>query len=190
MENELFIVILRGISGVGKSIMRKLIDLVMTDIYKKKVYVINKDSYRHYLESTEGYNYTPAEEIKVSNWYRSEFDYATNTRNDFDVVICDNTHVRLEELKIPLMEDPRYRFIWKDKRRVRFVLLNIGSPQSYTVSSIPDEIIERMRRDMKESNVYVDKVAEAGKAMIIDIDEFDGVHQDIADLCAEILRYE
>ena len=131
--------VLRGISGVGKTVLRKLLVKVLEKI-GKKVQVISKDEYRRFLDEREGYHYTPSEEMKVTRWYRKEYKEQAN-RKDLNYIICDNTHVRESELAIPCTPTGHVS---------KIVIIEVGGYNSATRSLIPREVIQRQRRELYE----------------------------------------
>lgn len=131
--------VLRGISGVGKTVLRKLLVKVLEKL-GKKVKVISKDEYRRFLDEREGYHYTPSEEINTSRWYRREYKEQAN-RKDLNYIICDNTHLRESELAIPCTPTGRVS---------KIVIIEVGSYSSATRSLIHPDIIRRQRKEMYE----------------------------------------
>lgn len=132
--------VLRGISGVGKTVLRKLLVKVLEKL-GKKVKVISKDEYRRFLDEREGYHYTPSEEINTSRWYRREYKEQAN-RKDLNYIICDNTHLRESELSIPCTPTGRVS---------KIVIIDIGSYDAPTRSLIPNDIIQRQRKELYEN---------------------------------------
>lgn len=131
--------VLRGISGVGKTVLRKLLVGVLEKL-GKKVQVVSKDEYRRFLEEREGYHYSPSEEISVSRWYRREYKEQAN-RKDLNYIICDNTHLRESELSIPCTPTGRVS---------KIVIIEVGGHNSPTRSLIPFDVIQRQRKEMYE----------------------------------------
>lgn len=129
--------VLRGISGVGKTVLRKLLVKVLENL-GRKVHVISKDEYRRFLDEREGYHYTPSEEMNTSRWYRREYKEQAN-RKDLNYIICDNTHVRESELAIPCTPTGRVS---------KIVIIEVGSYNSATKSQIPFNVIQRQRREL------------------------------------------
>lgn len=129
--------VLRGISGVGKTVLRKLLVKVLEKL-GRKVHVISKDEYRRFLDEREGYHYTPSEELNTSRWYRREYKEQAN-RKDLNYIICDNTHVRESELAIPCTPTGRVS---------KIVIIEVGSYNSATQSQIPFNVIQRQRREL------------------------------------------
>lgn len=133
-------IVLRGISGVGKSVLTHCLERVL-DKLGKRVAVISKDAYRRYLNETEGYHYTKEEERKVTEWYRETYKEAAK-RDDLDYIICDNTHTREEEILIPCTPTGNVE---------KIVVVFVGTHASRTDSKVGDEVIERQRRELEES---------------------------------------
>lgn len=176
--DQLLVLVLRGITGVGKSFLRKMLKLGLEKM-GKKVGVINKDNYRRFLDEREGYHYTQEEERRVSEWYRTTWEnMSANTF--YDVIICDNTNVRSSEISIPLfMRDPI------GGRKIKTVIIQIGDPDSSTESTVPKHIIERMRQDMKVSEKVVDDALARGDATLIELPPKSAIETGVSDLIQE-----
>lgn len=168
-------IILRGISGVGKSFLSKLLKKAIEKI-GKKVFEISKDQYRKYLEEREGYHYTKEEEIKVTNWYVDTF-YKAAERDDLDYIICDNTHVRKTELLIPFSTLGNIS---------RYVVIEVGSPASPTNSTIGSEVVERQRKEMTESKPQLEALYLQDMTDIINIPERSGSPEDADNIIHDI----
>ena len=176
--DQLLVLVLRGISGVGKSFLRKMLKLGLEKM-GKKVGVINKDTYRKFLEEREGYHYTSEEERRVSEWYRQRWE-EMSANTFYDVIICDNTNVRSSEISIPLfMRDPFAG------RKMKTVIIQIGDPDSHTDTTIPKHIVERMRSDMKNSEVVVDDALARGDATLIEIPPKSAIESRVQNLIEE-----
>lgn len=166
--------VLRGISGVGKTVLRKLLVKAIEKL-GKKVKVISKDEYRKFLDEREGYHYTPSEEINTSRWYRKAYKQQTK-REDIDYIICDNTHLRESELAIPCTPTGRVS---------KVVVIELGSYSSATRSPIPDDIIQRQRKEMYEDRNAL-FIACMGGVSLIDLEPFEaneGTAEDIIQDC-------
>lgn len=133
-------IVLRGISGVGKTTLRYCLEYVLKK-WGKKVAVISKDAYRKHLEETEGYHYTKEEERRVTEWYRETYR-ETAKRDDLDYIICDNTHTREEEILIPCTPTGNVE---------KIVVVFVGTHASKTDSKVGAEVIERQRNELEES---------------------------------------
>lgn len=133
-------IVLRGISGVGKSVLTHCLERVL-DKWGKRVAVISKDAYRRYLNETEGYHYTKEEERRVTEWYRETYRQ-TAQRDDLDYIICDNTHTREEEILIPCTPTGNVE---------KIVVVFVGTHASRTDSDVGAEVIERQREELEES---------------------------------------
>nr|QJI53720.1 MAG: hypothetical protein [Cressdnaviricota sp.] len=133
-------IVLRGISGVGKSVLTHYLERVLHKL-GKRVAVISKDAYRTYLNEREGYHYTKEEERRVTEWYRETYR-RTAERDDLDYIICDNTHTREEEVLIPCTLTGNVE---------KAVVIFVGNNTSRTNSSVPEEVIERQRSELEET---------------------------------------
>nr|AWU66056.1 MAG: hypothetical protein [Circular ssDNA virus sp.] len=168
--------VLRGISGVGKTVLRKLLEKVLEKL-GKRVKVISKDEYRRFLDEREGYHYTKEEEEKVSEWYRGEYREQAK-RKDLQYIICDNTHVRESELLIPCTPTGRVS---------KIIIIEVGDIFSESKSSIPTAIVERQRKEMDnyETRHTLFRLCCQG-ASLINIPAFDAteeVAEEIIDDC-------
>lgn len=163
--SELVTFILRGISGVGKTFVRKAL-VKACEAMNKDCKVISKDDYRRYLDVREGYHYTQREEKGVTNWYINQMHVYTYKGHfhDYkpDLLICDNTHVRSSELMIPFIHSQRIS---------KYVIINVGTAMSTTYSEIGDDVIQRQRDQMLDSDKLVTELAKSGTVQVINIPE-------------------
>lgn len=180
--SELVTFILRGISGVGKTFIRKAL-VKACEAMNKDCKVISKDDYRRYLDKAGGYHYTPKEESGVTNWYTNQMHAMTYKGyfHDYkpDLLILDNTHVRSSELMIPFIHSQRIS---------KYVLINVGNAMSKTYSEIGDDIIQRQRDQMLESDKLVMELARSGAVQVINIPERFAKQEMIDDIVKEYVK--
>lgn len=151
-------IILRGISGVGKSFLRRMLVYALEKM-GKRVHVISKDFMRlMVMDSVGSYKYTKEEEDDMSRRYRNEW-LRVSADDSFDVVIVDNTNVKKTEFLTTLTcrGDPN--------RVVHNVVIQIGDALSNVPrkQGIPQSVIDRMRADMANSDSTVDEYLASGK---------------------------
>lgn len=153
-------VILRGISGVGKSTIRRMI----SDFFVSKgvtVVILSKDDIREESARNFGttYTYSPKAEAMTSYIYTSRLNalFSCIRDNEFKdcVLICDNTHVNLRQLAesglaIPPHEVP---LLMEPNRPYARALIEVGSEESVSAKeyAVGNFIISRQRTEMAES---------------------------------------
>lgn len=152
-------IVLRGISGVGKTTLRKM--LASAFISKGyKVIVESKDEIRKEVARTSGMPYVYSEQQeKLTSWlYQSRVHallHPFEKKGPFSnaVLICDNTHVnmkQLQESEFCTLFDPKDN---KPKRYQR-VLIEIGSFDSFSSKSYAfPKIVARQRVQWVDSSV-------------------------------------
>ena len=166
--------VLRGISGVGKTVLTKLLRLALESL-GKKYKIISKDSYRRYLSERESYSYTKEEEENTTKWYMKEFERAAK-KDDLDYIICDNTHVRQKELQIPCIPQGNIS---------KIVVIEVGTPLSPTDSKIGDDVIKRQRKEMQESEPYVQYLYNTGITEWFTLNEKEATQKDAEEIIKE-----
>lgn len=156
--NPLLNIVLRGITGVGKSMLRQMLALALRKL-GKKVGIISKDEHRFKIDD---YSYSLKEEQMVSEWYRDKW-LEMSARPDVDVTIIDCTNVRRSELLTTLVcrGDP--------ERKIINVLIQIGDFMSdvQRKPKIPLDVIARMREEMHNSESTVDEMIENGRLKVM-----------------------
>lgn len=156
MSDILLNIILRGISGVGKTFLRKMLELAYRKL-GKKVKVINKDEHRVSRRQIVGrYDYTEEEEKETSKWYKKSWILFSSTDCDIDVCISDNTNVRTSELFTTLTTRGN------TEKTIKTVVIDVGNWDSITNSKIGDNVINQMRENMKSSNNALAQAAKQG----------------------------
>lgn len=174
-------IVLRGISGVGKSVLTHCLEHAIEKL-GKKVAVISKDEYRRYLDEREGYHYTKEEERKVTEWYRETYRQ-TAKRDDLDYIICDNTHTRDEEILIPCTPTGNVE---------KIVVVFVGTHASKTNSKVGDEVIERQRNELEESTPLMISLYTRGDIEWFDVPPRQGNDDMARELISEceIIKHE
>lgn len=169
--------IMRGISGVGKStLMNKLIEQFELENTRANtnfpIYLVSKDIIRKLTETMneKPYKYTPEEEQDVLNTYAKQVSNSLKTIQivtelerqrsaPFEapgVLISDNTHTTMDSLR-------KSQFVWdwteneekkKELADVVQVILQVGDENSPSQSTAPlmnNEILNRQRKELAES---------------------------------------
>lgn len=148
-------IVLRGISGVGKTTLRRLLTAAFLQ-KGYKVIIECKDEIRKEVERSRGtpYSYTPEEEQMVSYLYSSRIHallHPFNPDGPFAnaIVICDNTHVNLKQLR-----ESQFCIPENDPVTYKRALIEVGSYDSLSSkNSIYPNIIGRQRVQWVDSSV-------------------------------------
>ena len=169
-------IVLRGISGVGKTTLRNR----LVDFYRDRgvsVVVFSKDNIRKEIKGMlkiPQYTYTPEQEMLCRNIYRSRlYNFLKKPCGKFAdpakpvVVISDCTNCSLEALNDSCFywddtdpdENARFEFLdrWSGQR-IYQVLFSVGSWESESRASRPltnKTILDRQRQQMKDSDKIV-----------------------------------
>lgn len=166
--------VLRGISGVGKSVLSHLLEEAIKKIGKRVVRV-SKDEYREYLREREGYHYTKEEEERVTEWYRETYRKQSQ-RTDIDYIICDNTHTRENEIMIPCTPQGNVS---------KIIVVFVGNSGSITHSTIGDDIIERQRMELQHSVPKLIELYSRGDIEWFDVPPRQATPQDADDMISD-----
>lgn len=171
-------IVLRGLSGVGKSMLRQMLYLALRKL-GKKVGIISKDEHR--LKCVD-YSYSPMEEQETSEWYRNKW-IELSARKDVDVTIIDCTNVRRSELLTTLVcrGDP--------ERKIINVLIQIGDFMSDVPRKprIPKDVIDRMREEMHNSDSTIDELIENGRLKVmLSVEPMTAAENGVQDIINEL----
>ena len=165
-------IVLRGISGVGKTTLRNR----LVDFYRDRgisVVVFSKDNIRKEIKGMlkiPQYTYTPEQEMLCRNIYRSRlYNFLEKPCGKFAdpakpvVIISDCTNCSLEALNDSCFywddtdpdENARFEFLdrWSGQR-IYQVLFSVGNWESESRSCRPltnKTILDRQRQQMKDS---------------------------------------
>ena len=165
-------IVLRGISGVGKTTLRNR----LVDFYRDRgveVVVFSKDNIRKEIKGMlkiPQYTYTPEQEMLCRNIYRSRlYNFLKKPCGRFSdpakpvVIISDCTNCSLEALNDSCFywddtdpdENARFEFLdrWSGQR-IYQVLFSVGDWESESRSCRPltnKNILDRQRQQMKDS---------------------------------------
>lgn len=168
------VVILRGISGVGKTVLRKLLKVAL-EALDKKVKVISKDDYRrHHMP----WLYTKEQELELANWYDSE--YGRSLTNNYDFIISDTTMCRGSEITIPFKAENLIN-------TGKIVVINLGNADSITNSKIGDEHVARQREVMQKTQYLLDRYETKGYCTQYHMDARSSVEEGISDIVKELV---
>lgn len=167
-------IILRGISGVGKTVLRKLLKTCLCAL-DKKVKVISKDEYR---KLHNPWLYSDLEETEVSEWYNTEYSLALHKGYDF--IISDTTMCNFREVKVPFSPV-------NVLHSGRIIVINLGDANSSTNSTIGEEHINRMRKVMAETQPQLDDLERHGTIEQYHMDPRSAIEEGITDIVREII---
>lgn len=168
-------IILRGISGVGKTVLRKILKTCLCAL-DKKVKVISKDEYRRLHHP---WTYSDLEEKEVSDWYQQE--YSASLHQGYDFIISDTTFCNRREFRVPFN-------LTNVLHTGRIMVINIGDGDSPSNSQIGAEILLKMRQFMKESQPALDDLERHGTVQQYYIDPRSAIEEGITDIVREIVN--
>lgn len=169
------VIILRGLPGNGKTFLRKMMVLALEKM-GKKVQFVSKDVIR--TTRSLDYKFTSEHESKTLEIYRVHWEHWAKTP-DLDVLISDNTNIRLDEIK--------YHFFVKYAKDVHFVVIQIGDACSDIRDEIPVEVQARMRSNMVESDVFLSAMLTHDMGQLVQIEPRTAIEQGIKQLLNEII---
>lgn len=167
-------IILRGISGVGKTVLRKLLKVALKAL-DKNVKIISKDDYRKHHQP---WLYTKEQESELLEWY--DHEYSKSLHGQYDYIISDTTMCRGSEFKIPFRTTNIIN-------TGRLVVINIGTPDSLTQSDIGADHIQHQRDVMKITQPLLDVYEKKGYCHQYYIDARSSVEEGITDIVKEIV---
>ena len=176
-------IVLRGISGVGKTTLRKL----LTAIFLQKGYKViieSKDEIRQEVARSRKipYSYSNDEEKMVSFLYSSRVHallhpFTPNGPFNNAILICDNTHVNMNQLK-------ESEFCLDDSSVLTYkrVLIEVGTYNSMSSKEYRyPKIIGRQRLQLLHSDIALHNWCQAHYVPQFWIDDHtaieDGVHE-------------
>ena len=183
-------IVLRGISGVGKTTLRKM--LVKAFLSQNiPVIVQSKDEIRKEVERSRGlpYKFT-ADNEQLTSWIYSSRIHSlihpfTKTSFANCVLICDNTHVNSKQLHESEWLTDEYL------PNVTRVLIEIGD--SYSKSSKEElfgDIVARQRKEMEKSNLELHNWCQTHYIPQYWIPGHSALEDGIQDLFQQLLEYK
>ena len=167
-------IILRGISGVGKTVLRKLLKVALKAL-DKNVKIISKDDYR---KMHQPWLYTKEQESQLNDWYADE--YSKSIVGNYDYIISDTTMCRGTEFKVPFST-------LNIMNTGRLFIINIGTPDSLTNSDIGEEHINHQRDIMRQTQPLLDSYEKKGYCHQYYIDARSSVEEGITDIVKELV---
>lgn len=183
-------IVLRGISGVGKTTLRKL----LTAIFLQKGYKViieSKDEIRQEVARSRKmpYSYTSEEEKMVSFLYSSRVHallhpYTPNGPFQNAILICDNTHVNMKQLR-------ESEFCLDDSSVLTYkrVLIEVGTYNSMSSKEHRYlKIIDRQRLQLLHSEVALHNWCQVHYVPQFWIDDHTAIEDGIYDLAEELLN--
>lgn len=182
-------IVLRGISGVGKTTLRKL----LTAIFLQKGYKViveSKDEIRQEVARSRKmpYSYSNEEERMVSFLYSSRVHallhpFTPNGPFNNAILICDNTHVNIRQLR-------ESEFCIDDTSVLTYkrVLIEVGmfSSMSSKAHRYP-KIIARQRMQMVHSDIALHNWCQIHYVPQFWINDHTAIEDGIYDLVEELL---
>lgn len=183
-------IVLRGISGVGKSTLRKL----LTAAFLRKgfkVVVQSKDDIRKEVERSHNspYNYTEEEERLTSWLYTSRVHallHPFKPENEFAdcILICDNTHVNLKQLRESEFCIPDSDFIYYKR-----VLIEVGTFDSLSSKEHKyPALIQRQRTQLIDSAVPLHNWCKIHYIPQFWINDHTAIEDGVADLVSDLIE--
>ena len=183
-------IVLRGISGVGKTTLRKML---ATAFISRQIptTVQSKDEIRHEIERTTGlpYQFSEQNERLASYVYASRVHALLHPSNKTSfsecVLICDNTHVNPKQLR-------ESEFLIDDYNpNVKRVLIEVGNPYSKsTKESLNPDVIKRQRTQMEKSNVELHNWCKVHYIPEYNLSEHSALEDGIKELVEQLLEYK
>lgn len=183
-------IVLRGISGVGKTTLRKL----LTAIFLQKGYKViieSKDEIRQEVARSRKmpYSYTSEEEKMVSFLYSSRVHallhpYTPNGPFQNAILICDNTHVNMKQLR-------ESEFCLDDNSVLTYkrVLIEVGTYNSMSSKEHRYlKIIDRQRLQLLHSEVALHNWCQVHYVPQFWIDDHTAIEDGVYDLAEELLN--
>lgn len=183
-------IVLRGISGVGKTTLRKL----LTAIFLQKGYKViieSKDEIRQEVARSRKmpYSYTSEEEKMVSFLYSSRVHallhpYTPNGPFQNAILICDNTHVNMKQLR-------ESEFCLDDSSVLTYkrVLIEVGTYNSMSSKEHRYlKIIDRQRLQLLHSEVALHNWCQVHYVPQFWIDDHTAIEDGVYDLVEELLN--
>ena len=182
-------IVLRGISGVGKTTLRKL----LTAIFLQKGYKVvveSKDEIRQEVARSRKipYSYSSEEERMVSFLYSSRVHallhpFTPNGPFNNAILICDNTHVNIRQLR-------ESEFCVDDSSVLTYkrVLIEVGMFSSMSSKSHRyPKIIARQRMQMVHSDIALHNWCQAHYVAQFWIDDHTAIEDGVHDLVESLL---
>lgn len=170
----LFVVIMRGLPGNGKTTLSKMLQWMGQ---KKGMMVarVSKDMLRNKIK---GYQFNQNAEMATLEHYHERFLRWAMDPN-VDMVISDNTNLRKEELEWHWMIDY--------PREVKKIIIQIGNAASDIRETIPVEVQARMRNNMIESEDFIDAVLLHDMGTFVQVEPKSAVENGINELFNELI---
>ena len=182
-------IVLRGISGVGKTTLRKLL---ASAFLKKgyKVIVESKDEIRKEVARSRGrsYTYSQEEESMVSFLYSSRVHallhpYTPDGPFQNAILICDNTHVNMKQLR-------ESEFCVDDSSLLNYkrALIEVGTYDSMSSKAYSDpKVVGRQRLQLVDSAVPLHNWCQVHYVPQFWINDHTAIEDGIYDLVEELL---
>lgn len=183
-------IVLRGISGVGKTTLRKL----LTAIFLQKGYKViieSKDEIRQEVARSRKmpYSYTSEEEKMVSFLYSSRVHallhpYTPNGPFQNAILICDNTHVNMKQLR-----ESEFCLDNSSVLTYKRVLIEVGTYNSMSSKEHRYlKIIDRQRLQLLHSEVALHNWCQVHYVPQFWIDDHTAIEDGVYDLVEELLN--
>lgn len=183
-------IVLRGISGVGKTTLR---EMLASAFISRKIPVIiqSKDEIRQEISRSRGepYTFTAANE-RLASWIYTSRIHAllhpfTETSFSDCVLICDNTHVNPKQLHESEWLTDEY------DPNIKRALIEIGDPRSRSSKEhTSPEVIERQRSEMMHSNLELHNWCQAHYIPQHWLPDHSALEDGIKELVEQLLEYK
>ena len=183
-------IVLRGISGVGKTTLRKMLATAFIS-HQIPTTVQSKDEIRREIERTTGlpYQFSEQNEHLASYVYASRVHALLHPSNKTSfsecVLICDNTHVNPKQLR-------ESEFLIDDYNpNVKRALIEVGNPDSEsTKESLNPDVIKRQRAQMEKSSVELHNWCKVHYIPEYNLSEHSALEDGIKELVEQLLEYK
>lgn len=134
MSDRKEVVILRGVSGAGKSTASK--QLLGTLAPEESAIVVSAD---HYFERTGKYQFNPNELPMAHMSAQKKFEQAL--QQGTNLIIVDNTNIKMWEMKPYVAMAEKYSYNW------RILQIEAANPQN--VHGVPMEKVAQMQAKLQ-----------------------------------------
>ncbi|MGM9928298.1 MAG: ATP-binding protein [Bacillus sp. (in: firmicutes)] len=183
-------IVLRGISGVGKTTLRKML---ATAFISRQIptTVQSKDEIRREIARTTGipYQFSEQNERLASYVYASRIHALLHPSNKTSfsecVLICDNTHVNPKQLR-------ESEFLIDDYNpNVKRALIEVGNPNSESSREPTNpDVVKRQREQMEKSSVELHNWCQIHYIPQYNIDDHSALETGIKELVEQLLEYK
>lgn len=183
-------IVLRGISGVGKTTLR---EMLATAFISRQIPTVtqSKDEIRREIGRSVGepYQFTEKNEQLASYIYTSRIHALLHPLNKTSfsncVLICDNTHVNPKQLRESEFLSDEYN------PNVKRVLIEIGTPYSKSSrETLIPNIVKRQREQMEKSSVELHNWCQIHYIPQYNLDDHSALENGVKEIVEQLLEYK